>query len=279
MEKILKEPLLHFLLGGLLLFAVYGILNNERDKNNILIDDNLIGELSAKWEMKRNRKPTLQEIEGLIEQYIEQEVLYLEALAMNLDHNDEIIKRRLAQKLEFISDEFSESLHPSEEMLINYYEENKENYKKPTIYTFQQVYFSNDKRINALQDAKNALNTKNPEKLGDHTALALEFSNVDVMRIDRDLGFQFTSALDTLATKEWTGPIISGLGVHIVYISERKSARYYNFNEIVERVNIDYNYWASKDFKKELISTFLKNYTINIESDDKELKRILNEKF
>jgi hypothetical protein len=279
MKKILREPLLHFLLIGVLLFAVYGAVNTEQNENEILIDDNLISELAAKWELKRNRQPSLQELKGLIEQYVEQEVLYQEALAMNLDHNDEIVKRRLAQKMEFISDGLAESLQPSEEMLINYYEVNKENYKKPSVYTLQQVYFSNDNRTNALDDAKSALITKNPEALGDHTSLALEYTNTDAIKIARDLGSIFTTALETLPMGEWTGPIISGLGIHIVYISERKPAGYFTFNEVAEKVNVDYNYKASNDFKKELITSLLKNYAIIVKLDDEELKRELNEKF
>ena len=93
MKKILKEPLIHFLLIGALLFLVYGMVNTEKDETEIAIDDNLINELAAKWELKRSRQPTLAEINGMVEKYIEQEILYREALAMNLDHNDEIDRR------------------------------------------------------------------------------------------------------------------------------------------------------------------------------------------
>jgi hypothetical protein len=279
MKKILKEPLVHFLLIGAFLFLVYGLVNTEQKGNEILIDDNIISELAAKWELKRNRQPSLEELKGLVEKYVEQEVLYQEALAMNLGHNDEIVKRRLAQKMEFISDGFAESLQPNEEMLIDYYEENKESYKKPSVYTLQQAYFSTDNRTNALEDAKNALITKNPEALGDHTSLPLKYTKTDAINISRDLGSEFSTALESLPTGEWSGPIVSGLGIHLVYISERKPAGYFTFNEVAEKVNVDYNYKASNDFKKELIISLLKNYTINIKLDDEELKRELNEKF
>jgi len=85
MKKILKEPLLHFLLIGAFLFLVYNVVNTEQNEDEIIIDDNLINELGAKWELKRNRQPSLQELKGLLDQYIEQEVLYREALTMNLD--------------------------------------------------------------------------------------------------------------------------------------------------------------------------------------------------
>jgi hypothetical protein len=125
MKRILKEPFIHFLLIGGLLFLLYGMLNKERDESEIVIDDNLVNELVAKWELKRNRQPTFEELENLIDEYIQQEVLYKEALVMKLDHNDEIVKRRLAQKMEFISDGLTESLQPTKEMLMAYYEKNK----------------------------------------------------------------------------------------------------------------------------------------------------------
>ena len=112
MKRIISEPLFQFLTIGALLFFVYGLINTEESRNEIVVDTNLINELVAKWELKRNRQPSLQELKGLVNQYIEQEVLYREALAMNLDHNDEIVKRRLAQKMEFLSDGLAELLQP-----------------------------------------------------------------------------------------------------------------------------------------------------------------------
>ena len=279
MKKFLKEPLVHFLLIGLVLFLIYGIGNTGQNESEILVDDNLITELAAKWELKRNRKPNLQELKGLVNQYIEQEVLYQEALSMNLDHNDEIVKRRLAQKMEFISDGLAESLQPTEEMLLAYYEKNKENYKKSSIYTMQNVYFSNDKRNNAFEDAKIALNAENPAIHGDNISLPAKYTNMSALKIARDYGTAFTTALDSLAIGKWTGPIYSGFGVQIVYISDRIPAGYFTYNEVAERVNVDYNFKASNDFKKELINSLLKNYTININLEDSNLKKELNEKF
>ncbi len=279
MKKMLREPLLHFLIIGALLFWAYGTINPAPKENKISVDDNLIDELIAKWELQRNRQPTLEELLGLVDQFVNQEVLYQEALAMNLDHNDEIVKRRLAQKMEFISDNMSEALQPTEEMLRSYYDEYKDNYIKPAIYTMKQVYFSNDNRSNAIEDAKSALNVENPEALGDNISLASQYTNTDALKISRDFGYAFTTALVKLPTGEWTGPINSGLGIHIVYITERKSAGYFTFNEAAEKVNVDYNYEASNDFKKELIASLLKSYTINIEIENPNLKTALDERY
>ncbi len=279
MKKILKEPLLHFLLIGVALFLIYGALNNEKNKNEILIDDNLINELSAKWQLKRNRNPSLNELKGLVDQFIEQEVLYREALDLNLDKNDEIVKRRLAQKMEFISDGMAETLQPTRDMLVVYYQDHIENYKRSSVYSMELVYFNEDKRSNALEDAKKALRSAKPQELGDHISLSSQYTDVSADKIARDYGTAFAKALDSLPTAQWTGPVYSGFGIHIVYISERENAGYYSFDEVDEKVNVDYNYKATNDFKTELITALLKNYTLHFEIENKELKAALNEAF
>jgi parvulin-like peptidyl-prolyl isomerase len=279
MKRLLKEPFMHFLLIGALLFLLYGMLNKERDGSEIIIDDNLVNELVAKWELKRNRQPTFEELENLIDEYIQQEVLYKEALVMKLDHNDEIVKRRLAQKMEFISDGLSESLQPTKEMLMAYYEKNKSNYKKDPSYTLRQVYFSANGRNNAQADALNALVSKAPETLGDELLFPGEYTDASSYQIANDLGSAFAESLDSLALGQWTGPINSVFGVHIVFIKEKKEAGYYTFEEVGERVIVDYNFDASNDFKDELITSLLKNYTVVIDVEDVNLKNELNEKF
>jgi hypothetical protein len=279
MKRILKEPFIHFLLIGGLLFLLYGMMNTERDESEIVIDDNLVNELVAKWELQRNRQPTLEELENLIDEYIQQEVLYKEALVMKLDHNDEIVKRRLAQKMEFISDGLTESLQPTKEMLMSYYEKNKSNYKKDPSYTFWQVYFSADERTDARADAMNALVSKSPETLGDELLLPGEYTDASSYQIANDLGSAFAQRLDSLEVGQWTGPITSSYGVHIVFIKEKKEGGYFTFEEVGEKVTVDYNFDASNDFKEELITSLLKNYTVVIDVADMNLKNELNEKF
>jgi len=279
MKKILKEPLFQFLLIGLGLFLLYNLVKTEETENEIVIDTFLMNELVAKWQMKRTREPSLQEMKGLIELYIEQEVMYREALAMNLDHNDEIIKRRLAQKMEFISDEFAESLQPNEKMLKDYYEEHKESYSKPSVYSLKQVYFSEDKRVNAVEDAKKIIEEKNPENFGDPLSLPSNYTNTSADKIAIDFGFAFAGALDTLSLKKWNGPVRSGFGVHLVFIENKQPAGFYTFDEVADKVNVDYNFEASKDFKKELISSLLENYNIRFEFEDGKLKEALDERF
>jgi parvulin-like peptidyl-prolyl cis-trans isomerase-like protein len=273
MKKILREPLFHFLVIGALLFLVYSMLNKNQREDEIIIDDYVINDLSAKWKMQWQRDPGVDELEKLVGLYIDQEVLYREALAMNLDHNDEIIKRRLAKKMEFISDDLAESLQPSADLLRKYYNDNIDDYRKPPIYSFTQAYFKEKEA--AIQ----ALAEDNPAKFSDKLLIPVNYTDVDGLKIAIDFGSTFAKSLDTLALNKWVGPISSGFGNHLVFISEKTLSGTYTYEEVADKVNLDYNFYASKKFKRELINTLLKGYKLNFDLSDKSLKTKLSENY
>lgn len=279
MKKIFKEPLFHFLFIGASLFLIYSLVNKRNAEDEIVIDNYVINELATKWQMQSNREPTFVELKALIDLYIEQEVLYREALAMNFDHNDEIIKRRLAKKMEFIADDLAESLQPTDEMLTAYYNKNSHSYARPSVYTFKQAFFNAQKRESALEDAVEALENELPGDSGDPLSLPSYYSDTDALKISIDFGKAFSNALDTLPLQKWTGPVRSGFGVHLVFIEAKKSSGIYTFDEVKEKVNIDYNFHASNEFRKELVSSLLKDYKISFELSDTQLKQELIESF
>ncbi len=279
MKRIIKEPLFQFLLLGAFLFAIYFIVNPKQKENEIVVDDYLIKDLATKWEMQRNRQPSINELKGLIELFIEQEVMYKEALAMNLDHNDEIIKRRLAKKMEFISDELAESLQPTDNVLREYYNQNKDNYQKPSIYTLRQIFFNRNQRDSAEEDAKKALKNEDPVKFGDRISLPAYYSKTNALKLSIDFGTVFSASLDTLPIGVWAGPVRSGFGVHLVFIEEKIPSGFYTYDDVSEKVNLDYNFYASKNFKKELVSSLRKKYNIKFEIIDSQLKEALSEGF
>lgn len=252
---------------------VYSMVNTRQGENEIIIDNYVINDLAAKWEVQWKRQPSTEELKKLVGLYIDQEVLYREALAMNLDHNDEIIKRRLAKKMEFISDDLAESLQPSESLLQEYYFKNIKNYQRPPIYTFTQVYFNNK------EVAISALDRNNPQDFGDKLSLPNSFTGTNALKIAIDFGSAFAESLDTLVLNKWVGPVNSGYGYHLVYIEEKKSAGVYSYQEVADKVNMDYNFYESKRFKKELINTLLKDYKLKFEITDGSLKQELIESY
>ncbi|MGB5377849.1 peptidyl-prolyl cis-trans isomerase [Muriicola sp.] len=278
MLKIFKEPLLQFLLIGVCLFVIYNWRNAHQNQGEIIIDSNTINEITAKYELQWNRNPPNQELVNLIDSYLEQEVLYREAILMNLDENDEMIKRRLAQKMEFLTDDVSASIEPNEEQLKTFYQNHKENYKKSSLFSLKQVYF-NDQRLNPWEDAKLALKKGEIENSGDPISLPEQYTNTSASRLALDFGQEFSLELEKLPLNQWVGPVKSGFGVHLIFIKNKKSASYYDYDEVKNKVKTDYSFNANNSFKKELFARLLKKYTISIDVDDNHLKKILDEKY
>ena len=92
-------------------------------------------------------------------------------------------------------------------------------------------------------------------------------------------GSDFVESLDSIPINKWAGPLVSGYGIHLVKISNKEASRNYSYDEVSDKVLVNYNYETSKDFKEELIVTLLKNYTVRFELEDVTLKKELDEKF
>jgi hypothetical protein len=229
MKKILKEPLLHFVVIGAFFFMVYGWVNEGGDsQETIYFDDYDMNNLIASWEMQWKRLPSQEELKNLVDLNIRQEIFYQEALKMNLDHNDEIIKRRLAQKMQFLSNDLATFKEPTREALEDYYEANADKYLSPFEFSFYQIILSRDHRDNPAADAEKLLKefgAYGPEALqgkGDPLPFPFDYENIDEEALSRQLGLQFSRRLETIETGKWTGPIPSGFGLHLVYLKTRK---------------------------------------------------------
>ena len=202
MKKILKEPFLHFLLIGVFLFTIYEVVNEKTEsKNTIIINDFDVSNLISTWEMQWKRIPTEQELQKLINLNIKQEIFYQEALAMNLDHNDEIIKRRLAQKMKFLSNDIASIVKPTDTDLQDYLDENKERYLTPYSYSLYQIVFTPDDRVDPTKDALKTLKAfstatiKDMQSKGDDLPISYQFNDVNADELALQLGSDFPDAL------------------------------------------------------------------------------------
>ncbi len=274
MKKLLKEPLFHFVLIGIALFALYGWVSDKSDsQETIYFDDYDMNNIIASWEMQWKRLPTDEELKSLVEQNIRQEVFYQEALKMNLDHNDEIIKRRLAQKMNFLSNDLATLKEPTEDELRKYYEENQEKYMLSPIYSFYQISFRSDSRNNPQADAKKLLETlddKGPEKLenrGDKLPFPYYFESTDRHELDRQLGMDFARSLEGLDTAIWSGPVQSGFGWHLVYLTEKVPTRAPEFESIVKELKRDFEYENQRRINDQVYSELRRSYEIEFDLD------------
>lgn len=274
MKNLLKEPLFHFLLIGFGLFLLYGWVSDRNDsQETIYFDDYDMNNLIASWEMQWKRLPTDEELKSLVEQNIRQEVFYQEALKMNLDHNDEIIKRRLAQKMNFLSNDLATLKDPTQEELLSYYDDNKEKYMLSPVYSLYQVSFRSDSRDNARQDAQRYLEGiegNDPEGLeneGDRLPLPFSFESVNSDELSRHLGMEFSRALEGLDTGKWSGPVRSGFGWHLVYISEKIPARIPEFQSIHKELLRDLEYEKQRKVNDQVYNELRSNYQVEFDLD------------
>jgi hypothetical protein len=146
---VAREPLLHFLLLGAAIYLVYGLASSAVDGESgsrITVSAAEIEWLESSWEKRWNRLPTAEERGGLIREYVRETVFYREALAMGLDRDDTIIRRRLAQKLEFLSEDLAASQAPTEEELLAYFASHADRYQSPALTTFTHVFVDPDLR-------------------------------------------------------------------------------------------------------------------------------------
>jgi hypothetical protein len=275
MSKWLKEPLIHFLLIGALIFVVYDQSAGKASRPDEIFvsrgqQENLLNTFSRTWQ----RPPTPQEFQGLLQDYIRQEIAYRESRAMGLDQDDIVIRRRLRQKLELLTEDIASLSAPTEQDLQSYLEENPDDFALEPRLTLRQVYFSRDRRGAATeQDALQLLQriaTDGPEgdfeQFGDPLPLPSELRDVRESEVARLFGTVFTDGLQGLETGRWAGPVASGFGLHLVFIEARDAGRIPELQEVREAVQREWSSQRRQQTVDRLYERLAENYTIEIES-------------
>jgi hypothetical protein len=277
MKKLYKEPLLHFLIIGALIFVLFSIVNKEESivsENKIVVSIAEIERLSYNWSKKWNRPPTERELMGLVDSYVKEEVYYREALALGLDQNDTILRRRLMQKMEFLSNDLAELNTPDESALNKYFLDNQEKYELPAQVSFTHIYFSLDKRgAKAFEDAKNVLselNTLRASEKGDSFMLQYDFVQETPFEVERLFGKGFAEELFTLGINTWQGPIESGYGLHLVRVSEKVDSRMPELALVIDKVRTDLMFERRQKMNKEIYEKFKERYEIVVEDMPKQ---------
>ena len=239
------------------------------------ISEAQIDNLAATWEKRWNRPPTGPELIGLVRAYLREDVMYREALAMGLDADDHIIRRRLAQKLEFLTNDIVRLQEPSAAELEAYFARNVDAFAAPDRVTFMQVYFNPDIRGDAAEaDAIAALarletgSEPDPDALaqGDRSMLQTYFSAVTEQDVRRDMGADFAAKLMQLTPDEWHGPLLSGYGIHLVYVYSFKPAPPPRLPELREKAVAEWQREQLEKFNAGLLQGLLDKYEVVFEA-------------
>jgi peptidyl-prolyl cis-trans isomerase C len=244
-KRWLREPLLHFLLIGLLLFGVYAYINRGRigieSPRQIVLSLDELRTMTAYFESQWHRPATPKEFQAMVEDKIKEEVLYREGLAMGLDKDDTIVKRRMAQKVQFLAEDVASAHEPSTAELKAWFEKNTDKFALPGRYSFRHIYFSPDKRgTKAHDDATKALAgiVGQPEdsplipSVADRFMFQDYYGDRTPSAIAKEFGPQFAVALEKLKPGSWQGPIESGYGWHLVFVDTVIPGRIPAFEEV-----------------------------------------------
>lgn len=266
--RYIKDPLALFLLLGVVIFAVDELTPDEAG-DTILVGELDIARLSDQWSAQMGRAPTETELAGLVDAHVREEMLVREALRMGLDTNDVIIRRRLAQKLTFLTEDLALLERATQEQLVEFFESDLERYRIPARYTFSHIYFSPDRRETAREDAAAALAEVTDDTwrtVGDPFMLRRTYAHVTIADIRKDFGTPFSEALPALEGDGWLGPVESGYGYHLVRIDRRTASRLPAFEEVSGRVATDYDTQRRSDANERYYESLAARYRVEVET-------------
>lgn len=274
-SKFGREPLVHFLLLGAGLFLLAGLLENtegERNKRIVVSPgriEHLVAGVSRTWQ----RPPTQQELEGLIEEYIKEEILYREARVLGLDQDDTVIRRRLRQKMEFLSEDFVAMEEPTEEELQTYLDQHPELFRIGSKISFAHIYLSPDRRGDDVhRDAERLRRqlTENPRlienpAIGDPFPLSQDFELLSESQVTNQFGKAFADRVFTLKPNTWSGPVESGYGLHVVFVRDRVEGRLSTLEQAREAVRREWVSTTRREAKDGFYQQLRDQYTVTVE--------------
>ena len=229
-RTLLGEPMVHFLLIGIVLFVAYRWMTpGESARGDIAITQGVVDDLVTQHVAARGREPSATELAHLIESYVHDEILYREGVRLGLDRDDIVVKRRVRQKIEIIAEENAPTRAPTDADLSAYLAANQARFLQPALLTFEQVFLgestSSPRVVPAAAVTLEALRSgTDPGQLGKATLLPRWTTDTAADLVARGFGDSFAAALENVPIGEWVGPIDSSFGAHYVRVSDRTPA-------------------------------------------------------
>jgi hypothetical protein len=274
-HRWLREPLVHFLLIGAALFLFFGWAGGSGgpDSNRIVIGPGQVEHLAVGFARTWRRPPTQEELKGLIDDYVREEMATREARSMGLDREDTVIRRRLRQKLEFLVEDAAEAVPPTDAELQAWLDAHPEDYRREPQVAFRHVFLSPDRRGDTLErDAKRILQRLQAEgpdaditRLGDSIMLPAEFDLAPLNLASRTFGAEFARRLAEIEPGRWVGPVPSGYGLHLVFVRERLPGQAPELDDVREAVARDLLTSRRKEQLESMYERLLERYDVVID--------------
>jgi hypothetical protein len=269
--RVLREPLLHFFALGALLFGLYAVASGDATGalDEIVVDRARLASLAAQFERVWQRPPTREELDGLVESFVREEVLYREGVALGLDQDDPVIRRRIEQKMSFLADAEAET-EVSEAELQAWLDAHPGDHAIEPRYDLAQVLFDPARHGAGLEAdlaaARAALERGATDGLGDATLLPASLEAARASEVERVFGPEFAAALAGLPVGGWQGPIRSAYGVHLVELRAREEGRAPSLAEVRDAVERDVLRARSEAAAEAFYRRLRERYTLRVEA-------------
>ena len=268
-KRILQEPLLHFVVVGSLLFF-YLSSTDTTTKPQIVISEGKIKQLTAQFTKTRQRTPSAEELQALIDNQIREDLAFQHGAQMGLVENDSIIKRRVQQKLEFMLNDSVASIEPGREELQEYLDTHNEKFTVAPVYSFKHIYINPEKHENIkafiaelqAQDLDEVYRDR-----GDTIMLESEYTDMDSSQIARLFGLKFTKNLDGITLNKWHGPVKSGYGLHLVIIDKKVPEHAATLDEMEHEIKRDFRVDAQKKARETFYTELQKEYRVTVKKE------------
>jgi len=277
LSRFVREPLVHFILIGAAVFAVYALVRGgEEERDRIVVTQGRVAQLAQIFTKTWQRPPTQKELRGLIDTYVKEEIYYREAVKLGLDRDDTLIRRRMQQKMEFLTEPGDELLKADDAELEAFLDANREEFRVEPRIAFTQVFINTakkdedepaDSRAAEVLEALRSGDTS-PSELGDPTLLPATVPLSSLKMIARDFGDDFAKALLSLPIDKWAGPVPSPFGLHLVRVTERLDGRDPPLAEIRAAVEQKWRTLKREQFQDEAFNSLRTKYDVVLPTFD-----------
>lgn len=275
MRNLLREPLTLFLLLGLGLFAADRVINGapatRTDDARVVVTDLQQQALRTAFREEHGRDARPDELQVRINRWIDEEVLYREALALQLDRKDVIVRRQLTQKMSFLLQDAAELPTPSDADLQAWLDQNPQRYGQSATLSLQQVFLSRAQRGRELNEQAATIGLRlasNPNayaQMGDPLSTGSELTRADPTQLRREFGLGFAQAVQQLKTGVWSGPVPSSLGLHWVRVTERHDFAPAKLENVREAVLTDHRVAQQETQLRRGLDRLRRKYGVEVE--------------
>lgn len=264
-RALLREPLVHFLIAGAAIFWLLSGRAPDLGERRIVVDKVVVGALVERFYGSFHRLPTPDETDGMISDYVADQVYYREALRLGLDKDDEVVIRRMRRKLESVAVADAESAEPSDAALQALIDRDPARYSEDPRTSFEQVYLGADTPETRARANTELADLRAGKPVPSVPApLPAKLDDAPASDISGLFGDEFTLALKDQPTGQWQGPIASGLGLHLVKVSARAAPVKPSLATVRQRVTNDWRAAAIARAQADAYKTMLGGYDVKI---------------